>query len=200
MAGPCREKANICAVSLITWFTSAIWRRDTGGREWESNPPRTGWRPFAGFEVRTPHRRRFPSIGNDFNHSRRFRQQNKPEPPRQLDPSGPKLFRSCSCDRDRAKYSGYVGVCLLGPLDIDTKVGGRVIPDPRRYDMEGNASIQQHCRAVPRRGTEAGKADLGRAFRKVVLNRSMVAKREARLGLRRRCQGRSARHPAVGSS
>src|SRR6266446_5584616 len=36
-----------------------------GGREWESNPPRTGKRPFPGFEVRTPHRGRFSSIWND---------------------------------------------------------------------------------------------------------------------------------------
>jgi hypothetical protein len=35
-----------------------------GGREWESNPPRTGRRPFLGFEVRTPHQGRFPSKPN----------------------------------------------------------------------------------------------------------------------------------------
>src|SRR5215467_14274387 len=38
-----------------------------GGREWESNPPRTGKRLFRGFEVRTPHRGRFSSLLNDRN-------------------------------------------------------------------------------------------------------------------------------------
>ncbi len=47
--------------------TAIISEECFGGGEWESNPPRTGKRPFPGFEVRTPHRGRFSSIWNDRN-------------------------------------------------------------------------------------------------------------------------------------
>jgi hypothetical protein len=67
----CREYgvfSAYCVVATKRWRTPRnVYDRRTGGREWESNPPRTGKRLFPGFEVRTPHRGRFSSFLNDRN-------------------------------------------------------------------------------------------------------------------------------------
>jgi hypothetical protein len=67
----CREYgvfSAYCVVATERWRTPRnMYERRTGGREWESNPPRTGKRLFPGFEVRTPHRGRFSSFLNHRN-------------------------------------------------------------------------------------------------------------------------------------
>src|SRR5215831_9465218 len=67
-----------CVVTTEHWRTPRnVYEQRTGGREWESNPPRTGRRPFRGFEVRTPHRGRFSSSPSEINLSDRWAENNK---------------------------------------------------------------------------------------------------------------------------
>jgi hypothetical protein len=107
-----------------------------------------------GFEVRTPHRGRLSSNRSNINHytalARRTNSGRRVAWPQ----VGPKLFRSCSCDRlcDRAKYTGWVGVCLPCPLDVNPEESVRVIlgEDVRRIIASHRAWRRGPIAGIPR--------------------------------------------------
>ncbi len=69
-----------CIVTTVRWRTPGnVYEQRTGGREWESNPPRTGKRLFPGFEVRTPHRGRFSSFVCNINYLARLTKRTERE-------------------------------------------------------------------------------------------------------------------------
>jgi hypothetical protein len=92
-----------------------------GGREWESNPPRTASRPLPDLKSGRPTRDAslpiaalsiiYITFTRGTKRGRRF----------VWTQIGPMLFRSCSCDRlrDGTKYAGRVGVGLLRSLDVN---------------------------------------------------------------------------------
>jgi hypothetical protein len=113
-----------------------------------------------GFEVRTPHRGRLSSNRSNINHYTALAGRTNSGRRVVWPQVGPKLFRSCSCDRlcDRAKYTGCigVGVCLPCPLDVNPEESCRVIPCPLPPRHGRERQHQATLSNAPRQDHECG--------------------------------------------
>ena len=126
-----------------------MYEQRTGGREWESNPPKDRLAALPGFEVRTPHQGRFPSIAtrsNTYRQPNRERSSNEKAFGHKLDTSGSYDVPPSAVAESVAITSAALLIRFACPLGIDAQERRRIIANARGNDVNRNPCVKQHRR------------------------------------------------------